>query len=121
MSSFGSNLRAEVQALTFPARRRTRYRLHALANDALSALGRPARFDETFAEQWRRILANSRDVLADLPPAGAPRVLFGSMFGAGWVTRPIDATLAMALRLRGATPYVLACDNHLPACEWNAL
>jgi hypothetical protein len=120
MPSFSSNLRAEVQALSFPARRRARYRLHALANDALTRLGKPHRFEETFAEQWRRILANSREQLAALPAAGAPRVLFGSMFGAGWVTRPIEATLAMALRLRGATPYVLACDESLPACEWNA-
>lgn len=119
MPSLASNLRAEIKALTFSARRRTRHRLGALANDALVALGKTPRFDETFAEQWQRILGNSQDVLASLPNEGSPHVVVGSMFGATWATRPIEATFAMALRMRGATTEVLGCDHALPACEWN--
>jgi hypothetical protein len=119
MSSFASNAYAELRAATFPARRRARFRLHALANDALASLGRPARFPENFAEQWRRVLGRSEDVLAALPAADGPRVLFGSMFGNETSTRVIDSITALALRLRGARPLFLACDEGLPACEWN--
>jgi hypothetical protein len=119
MKSFAANAYAELQAATFPVRRRTRYRLHAIANDALTSLGRPATFRENFAEQWRRVLRQSDAVLAALPPADGPRVLFGSMFGNETSTRVIDSITAMALRLRGATPLFLACDEGLPACEWN--
>jgi hypothetical protein len=115
------NLRAEIQALTYPVRHKTKYRLHALANDALDRLSRPARFEESFAEQWRRIVERSNAALESAPPAGSPRILFGSMYGQKWVTRPVEATMAMALRLRGATPTILACDHALPACEWNPL
>jgi hypothetical protein len=118
--TLASNLRAELRALTFPVRRRARHRLHAIANDALVRSGRPPRFTETYGEQWQRIFERSREVLAAMPAAGAPRVLFCTMFGASYVTRAIDATLAMALRLRGAEPLILACDQGLPACEWNA-
>jgi hypothetical protein len=116
---FGDRLRAEVQALTYPLRRRARHRAGALANDVLVTLGRSPRFEETLAEQWARILANSRSTLDAMPPAGGPRVLFGAMFGGG-INRIMDSTLAMALRLRGAAPVVLACDQALPACEVNA-
>ena len=51
MPSFSENLRAELQALTFPVRRRARYRLHAIGNDALDALGRERLLEETIAEQ----------------------------------------------------------------------
>lgn len=119
MTTIPENLRVELQALTFPVRRKVRYRLHALANDALSRVGKEPRFDESFAEQWRRILSRSGGVLSALPPAGAPRVLFGSMFGGGFPTRAIDAILAVAMRLRGASSMVLACNASLPACEWN--
>lgn len=44
------------------------------------------RFDETLAEQWRRILTRSPALLDELPAAGAPRVLFGSMFSASFST-----------------------------------
>ncbi len=121
MPSIRSNLHAEIQAITFPVRRKAKYRLNALANDALHALSRPARFEENSAEQWRRILANSSEIIGNLPEAGAPRILFGSMFGQTWITRPVEATYAMALRLRGATPFILACDASLSACEWNLL
>jgi hypothetical protein len=119
MKSFASNAYAEIQAATFPVRRRTRFRLHAFANDALTSLGRSKRFRESFAEQWRRVLQQSDEVLAGLAPANGPRVLFGSMFGNETSTRVIDSITAMALRLRGATPLFLACDHGLPACEWN--
>jgi hypothetical protein len=119
MNRLASNVYAELQAVTLPVRRRTRFRLRALANDALASTGRPARFHENYAEQWRRVVARSDEVLAALPPAGAPRVLFGSMFGNETSTRAIDSIVAMALRLRGATPFFLACDAGLPACEWN--
>jgi hypothetical protein len=115
-----SNLRAEVRALTFPIRRKTRYRLQALGNDALGLLARPPQFEENFAEQWRRIVKNSEELIRNLPPAKGPKVLFGAMFGQVWNTRPVEASFAMALRLRGATPIILACDASLPACEWNA-
>jgi hypothetical protein len=121
MPSLKSNLRAEIQALTFPLRRKARYRLNALANDALEKVSLPPRFDENLEGQWRRIIERSADVLAEMPPAGSPRILFGSMFGQSWVTRPVEAIMAMALRLRGASCSVLACDESLSACEWNSL
>jgi len=119
MPKLSENLLEEVKALTFPARRRARFRLHALANDVLGVAGRPPRYSETFAEQWRRIVGRSAEVLRAMPEAGAPRVLFGTMFGAALSTRAIDAVLAMSLRLRGATPIILDCAQGLPACEWN--
>jgi hypothetical protein len=121
MPTLQENLRAELQAITFPLRRKARYRLNALANDALTTLSRPARFEENIAEQWRRILAHSAEVISTLPEPGSTRVLFGSMFGQNWITRPVEAMFAMALRMRGATPIILACDESLPACEWNTL
>jgi hypothetical protein len=120
MAKFSSNLRSEVQAVTFPLRHKARHRLRAFANDVLERTGRPPRFEEGVGEHWRRVLARSASTLAALPSTGSPRVLFGSMFGGG-LTRVIDSTLAMALRLRGATSWVLACDRRLPACEWNPL
>jgi hypothetical protein len=119
MPSFSDKVLEELKAATFPVRRRARHRLQALANDALGAVGREGRFEEGYREQWRRIFARSPETLSAMPPPGAPRILFGSMFGAAHTTRPIDATLAMALRLRGATPIILDCDAGLPACEWN--
>jgi hypothetical protein len=112
-------LEAELRAVTYPLRRRTRFGLHALANDALSKIGKPPRFEETYAEQWSRILDRSQAELAQLPAATGPRVLFGTMFGASFPTRAIDSIIAMALRLRGVTPWILACDMALPGCEWN--
>ncbi len=119
-AGLGDALRQELRSVTYPLRRRGRHRLGALANDALLTLGKGPRFQETLAEQWRRILARSESVLASMPPAGAPRVLFGAMFGGG-LNRVMDSTLAMALRLRGATPTILHCDRSLPACEVNGL
>src|SRR5688500_18384612 len=111
MPTLQENLRAELQAITFPLRRKARYRLNALANDALTTLSRPARFEENIAEQWRRILAHSAEVISTLPEPVSPRVLFGSMFGQNWITRPVEAMFAMTLRMRGATPIILACDE----------
>jgi hypothetical protein len=116
--NLGDILRAEVQALTYSLRRRARHRAGALANDMLVTLGRAPRFEETLAEQWARVIANSRSILSSMPPAGNPRILFGAMFGGG-LNRIMDSTLAMALRLRGASPVVLACDHGLSACEVN--
>jgi hypothetical protein len=116
--NLGDILRAEVQALTYSLRRRARHRAGALANDMLVTLGRAPRFEETLAEQWARVIANSRSILSSMPPAGSPKILFGAMFGGG-LNRIMDSTLAMALRLRGASPVVLACDHGLSACEVN--
>jgi hypothetical protein len=115
-----SNLRSEIQALTFSLRRKAKYRLHTVANDTLERVFQPRRFEENFSEQWQRILERSGPVLEQMPRPGAPKILFGTMFGQDWPSRPVEATIAMALRLRGATPIVLACDHGLPACEWNA-
>lgn len=114
-----TKLRNELRAVTFPQRRRARFGLQALANDALVRVGKPPRFEETYAEQWSRILGRSRDVLATLPAETGPRVLFGTMFGASFPTRAIDSIIAMALRMRGVKPWILACDMTLPGCEWN--
>src|SRR6187402_698367 len=102
MPSFRSNARAELRALTFPLGRKTKYRLHALANDALATVSKPERFNENLTEQWRRILGRSQGVIDAMPAATGPRVLFGAMFGQVWITRPFEAAVAMALRLRGA-------------------
>lgn len=96
-----------------------RYRARAVANDALVALGREPRFPERIGDQWRRVLARSVATWKALPPAGAPRVLFGTVWGANTAAAIIEGTLMMALRMRGATPVALSCDKVLPACEWN--
>jgi len=118
--SIASKVRHEIAALTFPARRKARYRLHTLANHALASAGSERRLPESLAEQWREILGRSSAALAGMPPAGSPRVLVGSMYGAVFLTRVTDTVIATSLRLRGASVFVLGCDESLPACEHNA-
>jgi hypothetical protein len=114
-----TRLSTELRAVTFPLRRRARFGLHAIANDALTRVGKKARFEETYDEQWSRILARSGGILESIPNVEGPRVMFGTMFGASFPTRAIDSIIAMALRLRGLRPAILACDMALPGCEWN--
>jgi len=115
-----SKLRHEIAALTFPVRRKAKYRLHTLANHALATAGSERRLPESLSEQWREILGQSSTALAAMPAAGTPRVLVGSMYGAVFLTRVTDTVIATALRLRGASVFVLGCDESLPACELNA-
>jgi hypothetical protein len=119
--TLAQKFRHEIAALTFPARHSVKYRLHTLANDALERTGRERRLPESLSEQWRRILGRSPALLEGPAPAGAPRILFGSVYGAVFITRATDAVLAAAVRLRGANVFVLSCDESLPACELNAL
>ena len=102
-----------------PFVRRARGLARARLNDVNRALGIETRVPETLQHQWRRILGNSRDVLASLPAAEGERVLFASSYGFAEVMLGVESIVAMALRMRGAAPIYLACDKVLPACEWN--
>lgn len=96
-----------------------RNRLRAVANDALLTLGKTPRFRETLGEQWRRVLNASRPLIDDMPAETGPRVMLAAVWGLHAAAPIIDASILMALRLRGAHTTVLACDEALPACEWN--
>jgi hypothetical protein len=109
----------DAKSLLRPTATRVRGRVSSLLNDGLHSLGKPRRFPETFADQWRRVLANSGEVLSEMAPAGEPRVLFATVWGAHNALSIIDAVTAMGLRLRGASPTILSCDMQLPACEEN--
>lgn len=118
MNPFRSLLH-DARSLTRAPRDQARRRLGAWCNDTLAALGNAPAFEEDLGTQWHRILACSERTLRALPTAGAPRVLFGTVWGSHSVAHAVESMLALALRLRGATPFVISCGHALPACEWN--
>lgn len=111
---------ADLKSLLRPTVRFARGRLSAMANDGLVATGQAPRFPEPIREQWGRVLQNSEAVLDQWPELTGPRVLFATVWGANNALTVIDSVVAMALRLRGAAPTILACDMQLPACEQNS-
>ncbi len=80
-------------------------------------LGIPSPVEPDLLAHWGRVLARSRDLLHSLPSPSGPRVaVFHSLSRKRtWPGRSV--ILAYALRLRGAKPVLVACDQWLPACE----
>jgi len=60
------------------------------------------------ADRWRAALAAAQD---------GPRVLLADYLGVQTQSAMINATLAVALTLRGARVHILLCDEALPACS----
>jgi hypothetical protein len=92
-----------------------------LVNDLRGGGRSPQAVQEPLREQWVRILRHSNSTLKSLPAAGSPRILFTLAHGWGEARMCIESILAMALRMRGAEVWTLACDKSLPACEFNEL
>lgn len=112
-------LLANARSLARPFYRKTTATGRARANDLAMLLGRAPERVEPNGTQWARILRRSRSDLRDLPPASGPRVLIATVYGHSQAMLALESILAMGLRLRGASPSLLRCDSHLPACEWN--
>lgn len=68
---------------------------------------------------WPRLLAGDGAVWAEAraAAAGGPRVLVPTMLGGLAHAGVVEATLAVALTLRGAAPEFLMCDGMLGACQ----
>jgi hypothetical protein len=109
----------DAKSLVRPYYRRAEGAARASLNDLSRAVGASFEVDEPLRQQWLRVLRNSDEVLAQIPPASGPRVLFATGYGLADAMMTIESILVMALRLRGASPVVLRCDKTLPACEWN--
>ena len=110
---------ADARSYIRPHAKRLKGTAQFLFNDLNEALGFSARVDEPLWAQWRRVMGNSREILAGLPEPTGPRVLFATGYGWGAAMLVLETTLIAALRLRGAQPIALRCDKALPACEWN--
>ena len=109
----------DAWATARPAYRAGRGAALGAMNDVLVAVGSGRRVEEPPRQQWLRVLRRSDHVLDRLPPETGPRVLFASSYGLSAQMTVVESILAVALRLRGASPVILRCDKSLPACEYN--
>jgi hypothetical protein len=100
------------------ARKVLRPAARRLPRPVKSSLGRLHPSLETFlgASPWPRLAAGSRALL-DRIPANGPAVLCATSVGGQQHVRAVDGLVAAALRLRGAQPHLLLCDQALAACE----
>ncbi|MBA2112900.1 hypothetical protein [Bremerella alba] len=69
--------------------------------------------------QWQQVLKDSSHIVNNLPAPTGTRVLFATSWGSTEQCLVLESILAMALRMRGENPFMLRCDQTLPACEWN--
>lgn len=80
-------------------------------------VGYPSIVQPDLLRFWTRLRRRSRKLLQSLPPSHGPRIILLSTL-ARKMSWPAPAViLAYALRLRGAQPIFVACDQWLQACE----
>jgi hypothetical protein len=111
----------DARSYARPYVRLIRGRAQASWNDIAKKTGVGAAVYEPLAEQWRRVLRNSQSILGNLPEKSDPRILFATGWGLSQTMITLESILSTALRMRGATPTVLACNKSLPACEFHPL